>query len=69
MACSEDVDLWLCKVCFTDEVTIVFLPCGHLVCCTSCGNRIVNCCICRQFIRGTVPIEKTEIQMNITRCE
>ena len=46
----------LCKVCMDDEVNIVFLKCGHLVCCSDCAPTIKKCPICRQVIRGTVRI-------------
>lgn len=45
-----------CKVCFDEEVNIVFLPCGHLACCNNCAPALRNCPICRAFIRGTVRI-------------
>jgi hypothetical protein len=44
----------LCKVCMDAEFNIVFLPCGHLVCCSSCAPALRNCPICRTLIRGTV---------------
>ena len=46
----------ICKVCMDSEVSIVFLPCGHLCCCPSCAPALRNCPICRQLIRGTVRI-------------
>lgn len=43
-----------CKVCMDKEVNIVFLPCGHLVCCQDCAPELRICAICRALIRGTV---------------
>ena len=43
-----------CKICMDAEVNVVFLPCGHLVCCSSCAPALKNCPICRGLIRGTV---------------
>lgn len=43
-----------CKVCMDGEVNIVFLPCGHLVCCVNCAPALRNCAVCRSLIRGTV---------------
>ena len=38
-----------CKLCMEDNISVVFLPCGHLCCCTSCANMpaIRTCPICR----------------------
>ena len=47
-------DLHVCKVCMDNEVSMVFLPCGHLVCCSSCAQALQHCPICRGLIRGTV---------------
>jgi len=45
-----------CKVCMDKEVNIVFLPCGHLVCCDNCAPVLRTCAVCRSLIRGTVKI-------------
>ncbi len=47
-------DQRMCKVCMDAEVNIVFLPCGHLVCCSNCAPALRNCAVCRELIRGTV---------------
>ena len=43
-----------CKVCFDRQISCVFVPCGHLVCCLRCGLRCENvsgeCPICKQKI-------------------
>ena len=49
-------DRKLCKICFDSPFNIVFLPCGHLVCCSTCAPALENCCICRSLIRGTVRV-------------
>ncbi|KAL8599079.1 hypothetical protein ACOMHN_006888 [Nucella lapillus] len=43
-----------CKVCMDEEVCVVFVPCGHLVCCATCAPPLSKCPICRSTIRGTV---------------
>ncbi|XP_041112540.1 baculoviral IAP repeat-containing protein 7 isoform X2 [Polyodon spathula] len=43
-----------CKVCMDKVVSIVFVPCGHLVVCTDCAASLSNCPICRAIIRGSV---------------
>ena len=29
-----------CCICFQDKKSIVFLPCGHFICCLQCSSRI-----------------------------
>lgn len=48
--------LFRCKVCLDKAVSVVFLPCGHLVCCKDCALQIRKCPICRKFVAGTVRI-------------
>ncbi|KAF6038799.1 BIRC2 [Bugula neritina] len=43
-----------CKVCLENPLGIVFLPCGHFVCCATCAPAMVQCPLCRQEVRGTV---------------
>ncbi|XP_063381407.1 baculoviral IAP repeat-containing protein 7-B [Cydia fagiglandana] len=44
----------LCKVCMDSEVSVVFLPCGHLVSCARCGAALASCPLCRQPVRALV---------------
>ena len=41
----------LCKICLDREVSQVFLPCGHSICCNMCVIGIKICPICRENIR------------------
>ncbi|CAB1329258.1 unnamed protein product [Coregonus sp. 'balchen'] len=43
-----------CKVCMDKLVSIVFIPCGHLVVCSDCAASLHHCPICRATIRGSV---------------
>lgn len=43
-----------CKVCMDKLVSIVFIPCGHLVVCGDCAASLRHCPICRAVIRGSV---------------
>lgn len=43
-----------CKVCMDKLVSIVFIPCGHLVVCCDCATSLRHCPICRAVIRGSV---------------
>ena len=42
----------ICKICMSNEVGIVFLPCGHLISCLNCSPKVKDCPLCRQFIKG-----------------
>ncbi|XP_063622260.1 E3 ubiquitin-protein ligase XIAP [Cydia splendana] len=44
----------LCKVCMDSEVSVVFLPCGHLVSCARCGAALASCPLCREPVRALV---------------
>ncbi|CAB3226796.1 unnamed protein product [Arctia plantaginis] len=44
----------LCKVCMDCEVSVVFLPCGHLVSCSRCGAALDACPLCRASVRALV---------------
>ncbi|KAL8179644.1 UNVERIFIED_CONTAM: hypothetical protein K2H54_070292, partial [Gekko kuhli] len=43
-----------CKVCMDKEVSIVLIPCGHLVVCAECAPNLRRCPICRGTIRDTM---------------
>lgn len=40
----------ICKICYTNSIELVFLPCGHSVSCLSCARRLVSCPCCRALI-------------------
>ncbi|XP_063819208.1 baculoviral IAP repeat-containing protein 7 [Pseudophryne corroboree] len=44
----------MCKVCMDRDVSMVFVPCGHLVVCKDCAPNLRHCPICRATIRGSV---------------
>ena len=44
----------ICKVCLDKPVSIVFLPCGHLVTCAECAPAMKKCPICRGIVKGMV---------------
>ncbi|XP_072932737.1 death-associated inhibitor of apoptosis 2-like isoform X2 [Epargyreus clarus] len=44
----------ICKVCMDGEVSVVFLPCGHLVSCAGCGAALAACPLCRAPVRALV---------------
>lgn len=40
----------ICKICYTNPIELVFLPCGHSVSCISCAQRLFGCPFCRATI-------------------
>ena len=46
---KELEDARLCKVCMEDEISYVFLPCGHLCTCENCAvnGNLKDCPLCR----------------------
>ncbi|XP_077191939.1 baculoviral IAP repeat-containing protein 7 isoform X4 [Paroedura picta] len=44
----------MCKVCMDKDVSIVLIPCGHLVVCAECAPNLRRCPICRATIRDTM---------------
>ncbi|NXL79490.1 BIR7B protein, partial [Leptocoma aspasia] len=44
----------MCKVCMDKDVSVVFVPCGHLVACEECALNLRLCPICRAVIQGSV---------------
>lgn len=45
---------YLCKICFEDELCIVFLPCRHIIACVDCAIALTDCPVCRQPLEATV---------------
>ncbi|KAJ3588394.1 hypothetical protein NHX12_011987 [Muraenolepis orangiensis] len=35
-----------CKICMDRDICMVFIPCGHLVCCRECSQSLSKCPIC-----------------------
>nr|XP_009861875.1 baculoviral IAP repeat-containing protein 7-B isoform X1 [Ciona intestinalis] len=44
----------MCKVCHRNQANMVLLPCGHVACCTTCGNDVTNCPVCLADITDRV---------------
>ncbi|NXK90332.1 XIAP ligase, partial [Formicarius rufipectus] len=40
----------LCKICMAKDVSVVFIPCGHLVACKECAQVLSECPLCRTDI-------------------
>ena len=46
----------ICKVCYDEEINTVFLPCGHLVCCSMCAPALSKCPVCRTSITDPIRV-------------
>jgi hypothetical protein len=53
---SKDGGSTECKVCMSAQVSVVFLPCKHLVCCKDCSISLHTCPLCRGKINATINI-------------
>ena len=53
---SSDESNALCKVCYTNEVELLFLPCKHASCCGQCAASVTTCPLCRTRITGSIRI-------------
>ncbi|XP_058810808.1 baculoviral IAP repeat-containing protein 8-like isoform X2 [Phymastichus coffea] len=49
-----DSDARLCKICYNEELGILFVPCGHIVTCVKCAPGMTTCALCRKKIDLTV---------------
>lgn len=43
-----------CKICFSKDISTVFLPCGHVLACEDCANRVGRCPFCRASSRPSI---------------
>ncbi|KAL3271257.1 hypothetical protein HHI36_021748 [Cryptolaemus montrouzieri] len=55
---SEKNDDELCRICMDAPLDSVFLECGHIVACMTCGEKSKNCPICREKITRVKKIFK-----------
>ncbi|PKA67152.1 putative E3 ubiquitin-protein ligase XBOS34 [Apostasia shenzhenica] len=44
----------ICVICLEQEYNAVFVPCGHMCCCTNCSSHLANCPLCRRRIDQAV---------------
>ena len=47
-------DIFLCKICLQNQVTVVFVDCGHMASCGQCAPAFSICPICRVPVQGFV---------------
>ncbi|XP_061167588.1 baculoviral IAP repeat-containing protein 3-like [Saccostrea echinata] len=44
----------ICKVCMDDTVSVIFLPCTHMVTCAQCFPAMKHCPVCRSDVKAIV---------------
>jgi len=47
---EDEEEAHQCVVCFDNDISIVFGPCGHACCCEECSTRLSDCPVCRTRI-------------------
>ncbi|XP_072287495.1 E3 ubiquitin-protein ligase LRSAM1 isoform X2 [Pyxicephalus adspersus] len=45
-----------CVVCMEQEAQSIFIPCGHVCCCSNCGDALQACPLCRRDIAQRIRI-------------
>ncbi|KAM3966570.1 LOW QUALITY PROTEIN: E3 ubiquitin-protein ligase LRSAM1 [Aphomia sociella] len=46
-----------CVICMDAKCEVIFIPCGHMCCCQSCGEKnIESCPMCRDSIERTIRV-------------
>lgn len=58
----------ICTACKGNDVSIVFLPCGHLVTCPDCAPSFRYCTVCSLVIKGTVRTYRSQIFSKRSCC-
>ncbi|XP_074559238.1 E3 ubiquitin-protein ligase SP1-like, partial [Curcuma longa] len=51
---KENLALDICVICLEQEYNAVFVPCGHMCCCTTCSVHLMSCPLCRKRIDQVV---------------
>ena len=49
---KQRMDVDVCKICFQHKINTCLVPCGHMVACLSCAQRLREepCSICKQAV-------------------
>ena len=47
-----------CNICMVAPREVLFMPCRHLTCCTTCSKKITKCSICNGRIKTRVEVVK-----------
>ena len=49
-------DRIICRICVTNQLETVLLPCKHFGTCKACASRLQRCPICRKYILATLDV-------------
>ncbi|KAJ4877114.1 E3 Ubiquitin ligase family protein [Raphanus sativus] len=56
----------LCVICLEQNYNAVFVPCGHMCCCTACSSHLSSCPLCRRRIDQVIKLDIGHIDPSIT---
>jgi E3 ubiquitin-protein ligase MYLIP len=45
-----------CHLCADSEINTVLVPCGHMICCSECADKLSSCPLCKQCITLKQPV-------------
>ncbi|XP_011144525.1 E3 ubiquitin-protein ligase LRSAM1 isoform X2 [Harpegnathos saltator] len=53
----QNINMTECVICLDSQCEVIFLPCGHLCCCSACADKILaECPMCRSPIERKVRV-------------
>jgi len=44
----------LCKICYDHDIDVLLYPCGHMVICRWCAQKVSDCPVCRMLITNVI---------------
>ena len=53
---TDTIERGICKICYTEEVNIVALPCAHMFACVQCMPCMETCALCRNKVEFTMRV-------------
>ncbi|MCJ1307042.1 hypothetical protein MMC25_000688 [Agyrium rufum] len=55
---AEEKEEDTCKACYCNEIDAVFVPCGHMVACSTCAEAVEICMVCRGIVSSVQKVYK-----------
>ncbi|XP_046735062.1 E3 ubiquitin-protein ligase LRSAM1-like isoform X2 [Diprion similis] len=57
---SQGINTTECVICLDMACQVIFLPCGHMCCCTECANKVATeCPMCRSVVERRIRVLTT----------
>ena len=53
LSLKPESEMKLCKICMDHDIDAIFLPCGHVYCCSNCASAVTTCPFCRKPVKST----------------